>query len=127
MDAQQELFTRLKIDLEAQGYRVFDGFLPPASTPYPFIYLGINTQSDRSTKTQVIGEVKQTIHVWHNDPRQRGTVSAMLYDIKKAFREIEHTANYSWMPKNPTQRILQDNTTKTPLLHGVLEVTALFS
>lgn len=39
MDPQQELFTTLKLELEKLGYGVYDGFLPPEDTPYPFIYL----------------------------------------------------------------------------------------
>ena len=39
MDPQQEIFTRLLVDLKALGYDVYDGALPPEDTAYPFIYL----------------------------------------------------------------------------------------
>lgn len=41
MDPQQELFTALleKLRDEFGEDKVFDGFLPPENTPYPFIYL----------------------------------------------------------------------------------------
>ena len=83
MDPQQELFTELLLQLKKTEYDVYDTFLPPEDTPYPFIYLADSQQSDRQTKGAVIGSVYQTIHVWHNNPRQRGTVSKMLQDIKK--------------------------------------------
>lgn len=131
MDAQQELFTRLLVDLkthfEAKGYGVHDGVLPPEGTKYPFVYLGDFRQSDTDTKTQIIGTVYPTIHVWHNNPRQRGTVSAMLLEIKELCRKIDHTANFAWAVKIPNQRIFPDNTTKTPLLHGVIEAEFSFS
>lgn len=127
MDAQQELFTALKIGLEAKGYDVYDGVLPPDGTPYPFIYLGDFQQSDTELKNAAVGVVNPTVHVWHNNVRQRGAVSAMLFDIKKIFREISHTSNYSWLARNITDRILSDNTTKTPLLHGVCEADFHFS
>lgn len=39
MDPQQELFTKLLTEIKALGYDVYDGFLPPDGTPYPFVYL----------------------------------------------------------------------------------------
>lgn len=126
-DPQQELFTELKIALEEKGYSVFDGILPPENTPYPFIYLGDCQQTDDANKTAVFGNVFLTIHIWHNNARQRGTVSQMLLTIKEICRGIRSTDNFKWDCRNVSQRILPDNTTKTPLLHGVLEVEWKFS
>lgn len=126
-DPQQELFTRLKLDLEALGFSVYDGVLPPENTPYPFVYLGNFRQIDDANKSAVFGTVYPTIHVWHNDPRQRGTVSKMLLEIKTACRKIDHTENFAWAVREMNQHILSDNTTKTPLLHGVLEAGVSFS
>ena len=127
MDPQQELFTELLLKLKELGYGVYDTFLPPEGTPYPFIYLADSQQTDTQTKNAVMGNVYQTIHVWHNNPKQRGTVSRMLLDIKKICYKLEHTENFAWMIRNVNQRILPDNTTKTPLLHGLLEVEFTFS
>ena len=127
MDPQQELFTNLLIELKKTGYDVYDTFLPPKDTPYPFIYLADSQQTDTRTKNAVLGNVYQTIHIWHNNPKQRGTVSQMLLDIKKVCYRLEHTASFAWMIRNVDQRILPDNTTKTPLLHGLLEVEFSFS
>ena len=122
MDPQQEIFTRIKRDLERFGYDVYDGILPPEGTPYPFVYLGDSQSDDRSTKTQINGVVYQTIHVWSNTPKNRGTVSEMLSEIKRLCRIISETHNFSWSVRNVLQRIIPDNTTGTPLLHGVLEI-----
>lgn len=127
VDPQQELFTRIKLDLEALGFSVYDGFLPPDGTPYPFVYLGDNRLADDANKSAVFGDVYQTIHVWHNMPTKRGTVSKMLLAIKDACRSIEHTENFAWDLREVSQRILPDTTTKQPLLHGVLEVGFKFS
>lgn len=126
-DPQQELFSKLKIDVEALGYAVYDEELPPEDTPYPFVYLGDNLQTDSETKGAVIGRVHQVIHIWHNSPRQRGTVSKMMLDVKKVSRNIGRTANHSWDARNINSRIIPDNTTKTPLLHGVVEVDFYFT
>lgn len=127
IDPQQELFTRIKLDLEALGFDVYDGFLPPDGTPYPFVYLGDFQQTDDANKSAVFGNVFLTIHVWNNTPKQRGTVSKMLLEIKTACRKIEHTTNFAWSIRNVNQRILADNTTKTPLLHGVIDAEFKFS
>lgn len=126
-DPQQELFTKLKTELEALGYDVYDGFLPPEGTPYPFIYLGDCQQTDDANKTAVFGNVYQTIHAWSNTPMNRGTVSQMLLSIKSVCRSIAHTDNFAWFVRNINQRILPDNTTKTPLLHGIIEAEFKFS
>lgn len=126
-DPQQELFTKLKTDLEAKGFAVYDGFLPPEGTPYPFVYLGDSQQTDEQNKSAVFGNVFQTIHVWHNNPRQRGTVSQILLEIKLSCRLISHTDNFAWDVQNISQQIIPDTTTNQPLLHGVLDVEWKFS
>lgn len=127
MDPQQELFSALLTELKKLGYDVYDGFLPPQNTPYPFIYLADSTQIDEENKTAVFGRVSQTIHVWHNSPKQRGTVSKMLLDAKTICRKLEKTDNFSWFVRDVNQRILSDDTTKQPLLHGILSVEFSFS
>ena len=127
VDAQQELFTAFKLALEAKGYAVYDGALPPENTAYPFIYLGEFRQTDTELKNAVTGIVYPMIHVWHNNWNQRGTVSKMLLDIKTICRTLEHTTNFAWIMRNINSRILSDNTTKTPLLHGVFEADCVFS
>lgn len=127
MDPQQEIFTELLLRIKELGYDVFDGELPPANTPYPFVYLGDMQQTDHSTKTEVIGSTFPSIHIWHSSPKKRGTVSKMMQEIKLVCRRIEKTKNYAWFVKNMNQRIITDTTTKTPLLHGILEVEFAFS
>ncbi len=127
MDAQQELFTAYKLGIEAKGYKVFDGVLPPKDTPYPFVYMGDFRQADREHKNAVTGIVYPTIHIWHNNPQQRGTVSKMLLDIKAVCRSINRTSNFAWLIRNVNSQIIPDNTTSTPLLHGIVELEGLFS
>lgn len=127
IDPQQELFTELKIRLKEMGYDVYDGFLPPKNTPYPFIYLGDSQLTDETNKTAVFGNVFQTIHIWHNNAKQRGVISSMALVIKTVCRQIDHTSNFAWFVKNVNQQIIPDNTTSQPLLHGVLEVEFKFS
>ena len=127
IDQQQELFSKLLTEIKSLGYDVYDGYLPPDGTPYPFVYLGDFRQSDRANKTAVFGTVYGTIHVWSNTPKNRGTVSKMILEIKKICRKTEHTENFSWYVRNMEQRIIPDTTTKQPLLHGVIEPEFGFS
>ena len=127
LDPQQELFSNIKKEIESLGYDVYDGFLPPENTPYPFVYLGDMQQVDASTKSQINGRVTQTIHVWNNNPKQRGTVSQMLLSIKKTCRMIKQTESFTWNVRNINQNIFPDNTTKSPLMHGVLDIEFYFS
>ena len=126
-DPQQEIFSRLHSDISSKGYDVYDGYLPPENTPYPFVYMGDMQQTDDANKTAVFGNVYQTIHVWSNKPQNRGDLSKIMLEIKNICRSIDKTRNFSWFVKSVTQRIIPDNTTKTPLLHGVLEIEFKFS
>lgn len=127
MDPQQELFTELLTEIKKLGYDVYDGFLPPDGTPYPFVYLADSQQIDEANKTAVFGSVHQTIHIWCDNPKRRGTVSKMLLAIKNACRKLDHTENFAWNVRNVNQRILPDKSTKQPLLHGLLEIEFSFS
>ena len=71
IDPQQELYTALRNSLK-QSYDTYDGALPPAGTPYPFVYLGETTlQDDYGNKTAIFAEVSITVHVWHNNFNKR--------------------------------------------------------
>ena len=126
MDAQQELFTAVKLALEAEGMAVYDGALPPDGTAYPFVYLGEFRQTDREHKNAVTGTVYPMIHVWHSDWTQRGTVSHMLSTIKTVLRNMR-TENFAWLVRHVNTQIVEDNTTKTPLMHGVVQADCVFS
>ena len=127
IDPQQELFSLLLVALRhAYPGDVYDGDLPPEGTDYPFIYMGHTQQIDSQNKQGIIGRVIQTIHIWHNNPRERGTLSEIMVDIKHIAR-CTHKGNfYNWDLLNLNQQILSDNTTDYPLLHGVVELEFKF-
>ena len=115
MTAQQELFTYFKTQLNA-----YDGQLPPKGTTYPFYYLADTRQQLGSAKSHDYGYVTLVVHVWHNDWKQRGTVSLMMNNIIGMAGTLEETSTYKWsLIRNETeQQILADNTTTPPLMHG---------
>ena len=128
MDPQQELFSYLLVELKKlYPDNVYDTFLQPDNTPYPFIYVGNSQLIDDANKSAVFGNVYQIIHVFHNNPKQRGTISKMLLDIKKVSRKLNHTTNFAWSLKNVSQDIMPDTSTSIPLLHGVLSLEFKFN
>ena len=72
MDPQQELFSYFLVELK-KIYRdmVFDGYMPPENTPYPFIYIADSQQTDDlGNKTAIFNDVYQTIHIWNDTPKK---------------------------------------------------------
>lgn len=129
MDPQQELFTALLLAFRSAfgEDNVYDGALPPEGTAYPFVYLGNSQLVDEPNKSAVFGLVSQTVHIWHDDPGKRGTVSKMALGMKEEARRIGKTANFDWLLRSVSQQILPDTTAKTPLLHCVITLGYRFS
>ena len=136
IDPQQELFTALLVALREKfgAENVFDSVLPPEGTPYPFVYLADSQLIDQDLKNAIFGEVYQTIHVWGNNPKKRGTVSNMLLEIKQICRTLERTTNFGWMVTGVDQQILPDDSvvggsinSGAPLIHGWLQISFRFS
>lgn len=125
-DPQQELFTALKLAIEEKGYKVFDDGLPAENEPYPFIYLGATQQIDDENKTAIFGNVFQNLQIWHT-AKNRGTLSAMLLDIKTICRSITKTTNFAWTVRNVTANIRNDKTTATPLIFADVNIEFYFS
>lgn len=129
MDPQQELFLAVRerlIDLFGEG-SVYDTFLPPEGTAYPFVYLADSWLTDEPNKGAVFGKAYQTVHFWHNSPKKRGTLTNMMLKTKQAAHKLTQTANFTWMCASTNQRILHDTTTAQPLLHGVIELEFKFA
>ncbi len=123
MDAQQELFTSLKLAIEETGLTVYEGNLPPNKATFPFVLMADTSQSDRITKSRdaFLGRVTQNIHVWHNQSTKRGSFSKILDDIKTSCRNLEWE-NGRFTMKSLDLKILADNSTSEPLMHGIITV-----
>ena len=119
MEPQQMLFGYLLTELRDKGYSVYDGALPSDKAPYPFIYLADSQTVDAARKDAVQGTVYQTLHVWHDNPQERGTVSAIILDIKRLCRKLENETG--WLLAECSSRILSDDTTGRVLMHGIIE------
>ena len=127
MDPQQEIFIAIRKAITNLGYAVFDGELPPEDTAYPFVYLGYTQQVDSRTKTQINGTVFQQIDVWHDNPKRRGDVSAMMLAIKKACFVLTRTAHFMVGVSLNDQSIDADDSTGKTFMRGMLTLKIDFS
>lgn len=114
-DPQQELFTTIRTQLvELYGEdRVFDGYLPPEETPYPFVYLGDSqTVDDLGNKSVVLANIFQHLTIW-GSPTQRGTLSDMAADIKALLRGIRDTGTYAFRILHISSQFDEEPETRT--------------
>lgn len=128
MDPQQELFSLIRQALidEFNEDMVFDGYMPPENTPYPFIYVADSQLVDSANKSAIFGTINQTVHIWHNNPMQRGTVSDIALRVKTRLRSI-NGVQFSYDVIGMDQRILSDVITTTPLVHCIIMADFRFS
>ncbi|MFR7639843.1 MAG: hypothetical protein ACLUYS_09415 [Allobaculum sp.] len=124
MNPGQELFGALLVALrKAYPGMVYDSFLPPEETPYPFIYLnGTYEIEDFRMKGVYFGQTAISIDVWHNDPTQRGTVDSLLFSVRQIARALDRTDNYNWCLSACTLEYMPDYTTSQPLYKGILSL-----
>ena len=125
---QQEIFTLCRQKaIEVIGKDNTYDYIPDENTKYPFIYIGEAFSQDKANKTAIFGTVQQSIHVYHNDYKKRGTTTKLILELKQKLREVGKTPHFFVSILNITDRVLPDKTTKTPLLHGVIEVEFKFN
>lgn len=97
-----------------------------ADRPYPYIYVGESTTIDSLTKTQINGEVVQTVHFWALR-EQRSQLNDLMAMIQAEVRKIDRTANYRVAVRRVNPELIPDNTEPVPMLHGVLDFELYFS
>ena len=91
---------------------------PKEEVKYPFIYLGEQfKQNNRIHKDGLNGNTQVTIHFYHNNLYERGTLAKMMGDVEKALIEV-----FDFNGENITGQIINENTTGVELLHGILEI-----
>lgn len=129
MDAQQELFTALRSSLVQRfgEQNVFDGILPPEGAPYPFVYIEENTQNDGKVKAAMMGTVIQTVSVWHDNPKQRGTLSNWCAGVKREACKIKRTNLFGWECTDISHENVSDDTTGRVLMHAIITLTYTYS
>lgn len=120
---QQEIFTAIRgICVSRIGDSNVYEVLPPDGTPYPFIYVGEQSSVDDLTnKTVVFAEVRQTVHIYHNNLKRRGDVSAVLDDLLTELRRLEATKTFRWRLTSVSNEVRVESVGEK-VLHGILDV-----
>lgn len=138
-DPGQIAFCRVRKIIEENFGKIatYDTILPEVGTSYPFFYIGESFQNDELLKNSVVGTINLTVHYWTDKVRARGTAVEDMRKFKSALYESENTlGNEDKNTQNDetkvhflraNSRILADNSTAVPLLHGVIELYFSFS
>ena len=123
---QEELFILCrKIAADIVGEKNTFDYLPPTAANYPFFFIGEQSSRDLINKSVVFVEVSQTVHLYTNDWKKRGTTSKLALQFIEKIREQLKTEHFYINIKNLRLRNIVDNSTKTQLLHSVIEVDFL--
>lgn len=123
----QEIFTvcrKLATTVAGEG-NAYD-HLPADGAAYPFVFVGNQSSIDKVNKSLIMGEVTQILHVYHDQMRKRGTLSAIMDGMIAEARKLQSTANYNVRIVRLNQQVLIDQSTNQALLHGVIEITFEF-
>ena len=100
---------------------VYD-YLPIKEVKYPFVFIGEAFDLTRALKDGRMGDVTQTIHFFHDEPHQRKKVSDMIETLRNELYREATTQNYFISLARDRVQMSWDNSTSSPLIHGVLEM-----
>lgn len=95
-------------------------YVPDANAKYPFIFVGEAFNTDTSN-SELVGTVSQTIHLY-GTRTQRNALDTMAMRIHDDATKVREAFNYKARLTAYNDRVVNDNTTATPLLHYVLEL-----
>jgi len=122
---QQQLFNAIYIASLELGYDTFD-YLPPSSQSLPFVHMAEQFSQDRFTKTNIFGDVQQTINIYH-EYTQRAELDKMVLKLKKELRKIKKTNDFEWTLRELSDQIIDDKTDNIPLKRAIIEVNYTFN
>lgn len=120
---EQEIFSEMMgIGIRISGWNLYD-CLPGRGTRYPFIFIGEQYGGNKPVKAGRIGTVEQSVHFYSDDKKRRGDVSAAMGEFIAMAMELRRTYSYNVDCSDYRSQVIWDNTTGTPLIHGILEFT----
>lgn len=96
------------------GYRVYD--VNPEEVEYPYVVMGEQfKQNYREHKDGIYQQTQVSLHVWHNNPRQRGTFTSMIDRI-----ELGIIDRFGVNGEDITVQVIGDPEDRN-LLHGIID------
>lgn len=108
---------RISSDLGFDTYT----YLPPECVAYPFVVMGETNLLPQATKTQLIGRLSSTVHVWgHVDDRK--ILSDMAGQLMSSFFAIKNIGGMQFSAEVNKSSIdsNRDNSTDEVLYHFII-------
>ena len=115
-----EIFQTVIELSKKQGYDTFD-YLPDESQSYPFVFVGNQQNTDIQTKGRTLGTTHIQIDV-DAEFNHRSEVLDIMDDLQATVINYQHTDNFKYQVTNTSQQMIADQSTDSPLWHGVLEL-----
>ena len=117
MSPEQEIRVRVRTLLGGLGYPIVS-FTPNESESFPMIHVGEQfKQNERTNIDKLNGSTQITIHIWHNDTRQEGTVMKITSQIERVIID-----EFNINGEDISTHLLMDDSTGVYMLHGVMEI-----
>lgn len=117
MSPEQNIRIRLRLLLDELGYPVYS-YLPNGEGEFPILHVGEQfKQNERLHIDRLNGRTQITIHVWHNDVRQEGTVMRLVYQVEQLLLK-----EFGLYGEDINTELVMDDSTDVRLLHGIINV-----
>lgn len=117
---EQEIYNAIYDLCENLGYDVYEE-RPDDSATYPFVDLGEQfDQKNITNKDRLFGNTQVTVHVWHKSGKG-GTWKEMISNIEREVWRLKSTPRFSLRINSVNKQYLDDKTTNSTLLHGIVE------
>lgn len=113
--------------LTDQGLSFYETSMPDSSAKYPFIFVPDAVANEGAIKSGRTGTLTQTLHVWSDQPHRRGDCYRLVERVVQICTRIHEAGPYGLMLVDKQIRPMTDDTTATPFLHVVVELTYNFS
>lgn len=97
-------------------------YLPPEGVAYPFVVMGETSLLPQATKSQLIGRLSSTVHVW-GSVDDRKTLSDMAGRLMSSFFAIKNIDGTQFSAEVNQSSIdsVRDNSTSEVLYHFIIE------
>lgn len=122
MHPKHIIWLEIKAISERLGYDTYD-YLPGEEAAYPFVFIGEQfKQSNADSKESRENATQVTVHVYHDDPSQRGTLTSMMEQIEMRVWPLKNINGLPVDVEGTDDQVIPDNTTGADLMHGILEI-----